>query len=71
MLLPVVLVLAQNDHKGSDLNKAFNDHKGATTTTDVAFADHHAAATTTDHHGALLVGRPRRGPLGHGDCVKR
>ena len=29
MLLPVVLVLAQNDHKGSDLNKAFNDHKGA------------------------------------------
>lgn len=45
MLLPVVLVLAQNDHKGSDLNKAFNDHKGATTTTDVAFADHHAAAT--------------------------
>ena len=36
MLLPVVLVLAQNDHKGSDLNKAFNDHKGATTTTDVA-----------------------------------
>ena len=43
MLLPVVLVLAQNDHKGSDLNKAFNDHKGATTTTDVAFADHHAA----------------------------
>ena len=44
MLLPVVLVLAQNDHKGSDLNKAFNDHKGATTTIDVAFADHHAAA---------------------------
>ena len=32
MLLPVVLVLAQNDHKGSDLNKAANkgsDHKGA------------------------------------------
>ena len=121
MLLPVVLVLAQNDHKGSDLNKAFNDHKGATTTTDVAFADHHAAATTTDHHGAgddtppLLPECPstcnahtrhlpfckncampnankapagpktkkthcdhkgancvpRRGPLGHGDCVKR
>ena len=47
MLLPVVLVLAQNDHKGSDLNKAFNDHKGATTTPDGAFADHHAAATTT------------------------
>ena len=40
MLLPVVLVLAQNDHKGNDLNKAFNDHKGATTATDVAFADH-------------------------------
>ena len=121
MLLPVVVVLAQNDHKGSDLNKAFNDHKGATTTTDVAFADHHAAATTTDHHGAgddtppLLPECPstcnvhtrhlpfckncampnankapagpktkkthcdhkgancvpRRGPLGHGDCVKR
>ena len=52
MLLPVVLVLAQNDHKGSDLNKAFNDHKGATTTTDVAFADHlHAAATTASRGG--------------------
>ena len=47
MLLPVVLVLTQNDHKGSDLNKAFNDHKGATTTTDVAFADHHAAGDDT------------------------
>ena len=29
LLLPVVLVLAQNDHKGSAVNKAFNDHKGA------------------------------------------
>jgi len=52
-LLPVVLVLAQNDHKGSDLNKAFNDHKGATTTPDGAFADHHAAATTSSSVGPV------------------
>ena len=47
MLFPVLIILGQNDHKGSDLNKAANkgsDHKGATTTTDVAFADHYAAA---------------------------
>ena len=63
MLLPVVVVLAQNDHKGSDLNKAFNDHKGATTTTDVAYADHHerlglavgARAEERRHHLRVAV----------------
>ena len=58
MLLPVVLVLAQNDHKGSDLNKAFNDHKGATTTPDGAFADHHATYDYAPH--AHFLNLPQR-----------
>ena len=46
MLFPLIVIVGQNDHKGSDLNKAANkgsDHKGASTTPDVAFVDHHAA----------------------------
>ena len=58
MLLPLVLVLAQNDHKGSAVNKAFNDHKGATTTPDAA-----AAGATVDTQGLRFVGLRYAGAL--------